>query len=62
MVGVVGRAWVVVHLVVDVTGCCLPCCFLALVGDVSREFVHKCEPLLCVDVDCHSDCLCLCWE
>jgi hypothetical protein len=36
--------------------------FLALGEGASRDFGHKCEPFLCVDVDYNGDCLCLCWE
>ena len=31
------------------------CCFLALGEGASGDLGHKCEPFLCVDVDCHGD-------
>ena len=37
-------------------------CILAVGKGASRDLRHKCEPFLCVDVDCHGDCLCLWWS
>ena len=52
---IVGRC----SLVIGVVSCCLLLCFLALDEGASVDFGHKCEPFLCVDVDCHGDCMCL---
>ena len=40
-------------LVVVVICCWVLYCFPALGEGASRDLWHKCEPLLCVDVDCH---------
>jgi hypothetical protein len=53
---------VVYLLVVVIVCCCVLCCFHALSEGSFGDLGHKCEPFLCVDVDCHGNCLCLWWE
>ena len=49
-------------LVIVVICCCFLYLFLAFGEGASKDCGHECEPLLCFDVDCHDDILCLCWE